>query len=461
MNYQLHTIGLGLMALSASAPNLYGAQDKNNTHPNIVLILADDIGKECFGCYGGASYSTPCIDSLSKRGIRFENMHSMPLSTCTRVQLMTGLYNDRNYVNFGYMNDDENTFAHLAKKAGYATAITGKWQLGTSRDMVRKLGFDEYCLSQLEIYKELVGERSTDRYAFSYLDNNGRYDFSYYGPDDVMRYACDFIDRQVDAGKPFFLYYPTPLVHTPHVATPDSESWDQDLSTRFTSDTKHFPGMVAYLDKQIGQIVDKLESKGIMDNTILIFLGDNGTTPKITSKMKDGSEVQGGKGSPKCNGTAVPLVISWGDKIKSGKVSDRLVDLIDFMPTLADAMGVDIPEEWNTEGISLYPELCGEKPLEREYTLMHFNPLFPRRPWPQATRCAYSKEWKYYSDGRFYNYALDPEEKNPVDIKKCSKEVKDLYKRMKERVDQHPGFKPDEPGAPRRGKYRTFYDGNY
>ena len=173
------------------------------------------------------------------------------------------------------------------------------------------------------------------------------------------------------------------------------------------------------------------------------------------------SEVQGGKGSPKSNGTAVPLIITWGDKIKEGKVSDRLVDLIDFMPTLADAMGIEVPEDWETEGISLYPELCGEKPLEREYTLMHFNPLFPRRPWPQAARCAYSKEWKYYSDGRFYNYAQDPNEENPIDINKCSKDVKELYKRMKARVEQHPNFKPDEPGAPRRGNYRTFYDGNY
>lgn len=461
MERNLKNVGLGLATLATALPNLCVAQTKADSRPNIVLILADDIGKECFGCYGGATYRTPCIDSLATRGIRFENMHSMPLSTCSRVQLMTGLYNDRNYVNFGYMNDDENTFAHLAQKAGYATAITGKWQLGTSREMVNKLGFDEYCLSQLEIYKELSGPRSTDRYAFSYLDNNGRYDFSYYGPNDVLRYACNFIDRQTDAGKPFLLYYPTPLVHTPHVATPDSESWDQELSTRFTPDTKHFPDMVAYLDKQVGQLVEKLEEKGVMDNTIFIFMSDNGTTPKIASRLKDGTLVQGGKGSPKCNGTAVPLIITWGDKIKAPRVSDRLVDLIDFMPTLADAMGVEVPAEWETEGISLYPELCGEKPLEREFTLMHFNPLFPHLPWPNAARCAYSKDWKYYSDGRFYNFSADPNEENPVDVSKCSKEVKQLYKKLKARVDEHPNFQPGEPGAPRRGKYKTFYDGKY
>ncbi|MDE7408209.1 MAG: sulfatase-like hydrolase/transferase, partial [Muribaculaceae bacterium] len=225
MRNELQAVGLGLVAAVTTGCSAQKEQSESSERPNIVLILADDIGKECFGCYGGASYSTPCIDSLANRAILYENMHAMPLSTPSRVQLMTGLYNDSNYVNFGYMNDDEHTFAHLAQQAGYATGIVGKWQLGRSRDMVSKLGFDEYCLSQLEIYKELSGERGTDRYAFSYLDNNGRYDFSYYGPDDVMRYACDFIDRQVDAGRPFLLYYPTPLVHTPHVTTPDTECW--------------------------------------------------------------------------------------------------------------------------------------------------------------------------------------------------------------------------------------------
>lgn len=132
--------------------------------------------------------------------------------------------NDRNYVNFGYMNDDEHTFAHLARQAGYSTAVVGKWQLGRSREMVGKLGFDEWCLTQLQIYKELAGERATDRYAFSYVDDNGHYEFSYYAPDDFQRYAFEYIDRQTEAGKPFLLYYPTPLVHTPHVATPDSSA---------------------------------------------------------------------------------------------------------------------------------------------------------------------------------------------------------------------------------------------
>ena len=447
--------GIGVLALASTA-----CSQQETQRPNIILILADDLGSECIGCYGGVSYQTPCIDSLARQAIRFENMHAMPLSTPSRVQLMTGIYNDRNYVNFGYMNDDEHTFAHLAQQAGYSTAIVGKWQLGRSREMVSKLGFDEWCLCQLEIYKELAGDKATDRYAFSYLDNNGRYDFSYYGPDDALRYAFDYIDRQAAAGKPFLLYYPTPLVHTPHVPTPDSECWTDNPETRFIHDTRHFPDMVAYLDKQVGKFVDKLQADGLWDNTILIFVGDNGTMEQVVSKMSDGREIKGGKGNATSNGTHVPLLIAWGDKIKSGRVSERLVDMTDFMPTMADAMGIEVPEEWRIDGISLYPELCGLEPLQREFTLVHFNPLWPHKPYPRAARCAFNTEYKYYWDGRFYHFSEDPMEQHPLDVTECSPEVQELYAKLKAKVDEMPDWYPDKPGAPRHGDYKSFYDAN-
>lgn len=453
MNGNLKTAGLGLLAFTAA-----GCAGEQETRPNIVLILADDIGAECLGCYGGASYNTPHLDALANQAIRYQNMHAMPLSSPSRVQLMTGVYNDRNYVCFGYMNDDEHTFAHLAREAGYSTAMVGKWQLGRSRDMVGKLGFDEWCLNQVEMYKELAGEKSTDRYASSYMDNNGHYEFSLYGPDDFQRYAFGYIERQAAARKPFLLYYSTPLVHTPHVATPDSECWDTDPSTRFKGDTRHFPDMVAYLDKQVGQLVDKLKAEGIWDNTILIFVGDNGTSTRIVSQMKDGRAIRGGKGTPTVYGTNVPLLIAWGGRIKEGRVSERLVDLTDFMPTMADAMRVGIPDEWRTDGISLYPELCGQEPLEREFTLMHFNPLWPTTPSPLASRCAFNTEYKYYWDGRFYDIARDPLEHSPLDVGTCPPDVQALYARLKAKVDEMPDWYPDKPGAPRRGNYGTFYD---
>ena len=352
MNQKLKITGIGALALTAT-----GCVDQpKDQRPNIIFVLADDIGAEAFGCYGGVSYETPNIDELARQGVLYSNMHSMPLSCPSRVQAMTGVYNDRNYVNFGYINDDEHTFAQLAQTAGYSTAMVGKWQLGRSREIPGKLGFDEWCLNQLEMYKEFAPGtmgKYTDRYANSYIDNNGRYDLSLYGPDAFQNYCYDFIDRMVASGKPFLLYYNTPLVHTPHTPTPDSESWDLDYAGRFIGDVKNFPDMVAYLDKQVGQLVNHLKTAGIWDNTILIFTADNGTSTRIVSELADGTKVRGGKGTPLHTGTHVPLIITWGDKIEKGRVCNRLVDLTDFMPTFADAMQVQIPAEWYPDGVSL------------------------------------------------------------------------------------------------------------
>ena len=256
---KMKKIGLfgSMMAVAACAPE---------QKPNIVFFFADDIGAECFGCYGGAEYETPFIDSLAAKGMLYSNMNSLPLSSPSRVQVMTGMYNDRNYVCFGYMNDDERTFAHVAQEAGYSTAIVGKWQMGRSREMVPKLGFDESFLSQVELYKECRDVHKTDRFANSYYDNNGkRYDYCPYGPDAMEDYAFDYIDRKVEEGKPFMLYFTEPLVHTPHVSTPDSHDWDWNYESRFTpgQDTCYFRDMVKYLDKQVGNMVAHLKEKGV------------------------------------------------------------------------------------------------------------------------------------------------------------------------------------------------------
>ena len=241
---------------------------------------------------------------------------------------------------------------------------------------------------------------------------------------------------------------------------PDSECWTDNPETRFIHDTRHFPDMVAYLDKQVGKFVDKLQADGLWDNTILIFVGDNGTMEQVVSKMSDGREIKGGKGNATSNGTHVPLLIAWGDKIKSGRVSERLVDMTDFMPTMADAMGIEVPEEWRIDGISLYPELCGLEPLQREFTLVHFNPLWPHKPYPRAARCAFNTEYKYYWDGRFYHFSEDPMEQHPLDVTECSPEVQELYAKLKAKVDEMPDWYPDKPGAPRHGDYKSFYDAN-
>lgn len=452
--------GIGAMGALMATSCGNSQKQKQASKPNIVFFFADDIGAECFGCYGNNDFKTPNIDSLSRQGVMYTNMNAQPLSSPSRTQVLTGQYNDRNYVAFGYMNDDENTFAHLAQQAGYSTAIVGKWQLGRSREMINKLGFDEWFCSQVTVYKESRDATHTDRYANSIWDNNGRhFEYSQYGPDQMQEYAFDYIDRQVEAGKPFMLYYTEPLVHTPHVSTPDCDEWDLDYGSRFTAgqDTSFFRCMVKYMDKQVGDMVRYLKKKGIWDNTIFIFSSDNGTSTRIVTRMENGSLERGGKGEANYFGTHVPMIITWGDKTTARKV-DHLADLTDIMPTMADAMGVKIPSDWVTDGTSLYPELTGQGSVEKDLVLIHFNPLWPTTPSPKASRYAMNDSLAYFWDGRIYNYRTDPRFQNAVKYDEAPAETKEAVKKLKERVDEMKDFYPDKPGAPRRGHYKTFYD---
>ena len=195
----MYLFRLYIFILSLAAGACTDGSVQNDPRPNIVLFLADDIGAECFGCMGGVSYDTHTIDSLARNGLFFPNMHAQPLSSPSRVQLMTGQYNDRNYVCFGYMNDDEPNFAQLARQAGYTTGMFGKWQLGRDRGMPTRLGWDEWCLFQLDVYKEFNGPTGTDRYANCMMDNHGHYEYSTYGPDGFEGAAFEFLRKALPA----------------------------------------------------------------------------------------------------------------------------------------------------------------------------------------------------------------------------------------------------------------------
>lgn len=140
-----------------------------------------------------------------------------------------------------------------------------------------------------------------------------------------------------------------------------------------------------------------------------------------------------------------------------GKRSDRLADLTDILPTIADAVGVPVPQEWNIDGVSLFPEINGEQPLEKELTLVHFNPLWPTTAFPKASRYAMDDKYAYFWDGRIYEYKTDPEFRNPLMYADASDEIKKIVEPLKSRVEEV-DFYPDMPGQPRRSPYSTFYD---
>lgn len=401
--------------------------------PNIVLIMADDFGYECVTANGGQSYRTPHLDRLAATGLRFEQCHVQPLCTPTRVQLMTGRYNVRNYLEFGTLLRTETTFAHHFKRAGYVTGICGKWQLGREADSPRHFGFDESCLWQ--------HTRRPPRYANPGLEYNGvEKDFikGEYGPRLVNEFALDFLARHKD--RPFFLYCPMILTHDPFEPTPDSADWDpKAVGGGAKKDVKYFTDMTAFMDKMIGRIDGRLGELGIRDNTLLVFLGDNGTLSRVTSRFQN-SEYPGGKGSTTQRGTHVPLIASWPAVIKPGGVNGDLISSVDFMATLCEAAGVAPPEK--TDGVSFLPQLRGEKGAPREWLYSWYSPR--QGSDPTVREWASNHRYKLYRDGRFFDLAADPFENRPLASASLDVAAISAERKLRQVLDQFRDARPAE-----------------
>lgn len=403
-------------------------RDSSTPRSNIVLIMADDIGVEGLGCYGGLSYKTPALDKLARQGMRFTHAYSQPLCTNTRIQLMTGLYNHRNWLYFGILAPKAKTMGHWMQEAGYETCIAGKWQLqsydppdypgsaerrGTGMK-VEDAGFDRVCLWHTG-HTEVKGSRYADPTILQ--DGKSRDDLKgRYGPDIWVDYINDFMADDHD--KPFFVYYPMALPHWPMVPTPDSPEW-KDRSTRNLEGVRFIKDMVEYMDKCVGRIVRKIDELGIAENTLVIFYSDNGTHLKVTTNTINGA-VAGGKGETTDAGTHVPLIARWPGKIKPD-VNTNLVDSTDFLPTILEAAGDPLPKEAETDGISFYLQLLGQEARVREWTFCHFD---PRPGWDKdrfrLVRYARDKQYKLYDDGRLFDIPNDQLEENPIFISRDS-----------------------------------------
>ena len=413
--------------------------------PNILLIMADDIGIEGFGCYGGTSYETPNIDRLANEGLRFTHAYSQPLCTPTRIQLMTGRYNHRNWLYFGVLDPSERTFGHLMAEAGYRTCIAGKWQL-TSYDPPHypgseqrrdkgmhpgDAGFEGYSLFHAG-HTEDKGSRYGDptflRDGVLFKDVNGAY-----GEDFSVEYICDFMEKHRD--EPFFVYYPMALPHGPFVPTPISEDWNNP-ETRLKSGINHYPDMVKYMDLLVGVLVDKLGALKLLEETLVLFYSDNGSHKRIVSMMEK-VPITGGKGETTQTGIRVPMVAYWPGTITPG-ISSNLIDASDFLPTLAELGRVDIPADWQTDGISFAPILLGEEGKSREHAFFWYD---PRPGWDkdQFSReiFALDHHYKYFLDGRMFDIEgmlptetlLDTNNLDP-EAEKARKELREIINSM-------------------------------
>lgn len=433
LRYRITGIGLVLLTVVAASGHL-AAADK----PNIVLIMADDVGIEGLGCYGGLSYKTPSLDQLAREGIRFTHAYAQPLCTNTRIQLMTGKYNHRNWLAFGLLDPKEKTIGHWMKEAGYKTCIAGKWQLQSydppdypgaekrrGKGMkVEDAGFDEVCL-----WHTGHTEAKGSRYADPVILQNGKFRTDLkgrYGPDVWVEYINDFMERS--RSEPFFVYYAMALPHWPMVPTPDSPEW-KDPAQRNTEDVRFVKDMIQYMDKCVGRIVDKIDDLGLRKKTLVVFYSDNGTHRKVVSQSKSGP-VTGGKGLTTDAGTHVPLIVRRPGTITTG-LNDDLVDSTDFIPTLLEAAGRPLPLEVKLDGRSFYPQLLGKSGNPRDWIYCFYD---PRPGWDKDhfTRIVFArdKRYKLYEDGRLFDVPSDKLEESPLSRKADMPRTRDARQRL-------------------------------
>ncbi|MEQ8791738.1 MAG: sulfatase-like hydrolase/transferase [Pirellulaceae bacterium] len=446
------TLVVTAVALAIPGMQATSAGAERAGRPNIVLIMADDLGVEGLNCYGGTSYRTPRLDQLAAEGLRFTQAYAQPLCTNTRVQLMTGLYNHRNWLYFGCLDPNAKTIGHYMQEAGYATCIAGKWQLQSydppdypgadkrrGKGMkVGDAGFDEYSLWHTG-HTELKGPR----YADPVINENGKFRTDTrgrYGEDVWVEFIRDFMKEHKDGDRPFFVYYPMTLPHWPFVPTPRSDDWGIEekmhppLGTT-GGDTKYFPDMVAYMDEVVGRVVEAVDDLGLGEKTLILYYADNGTDRRVVSETIFG-DVDGGKGSTTDAGTHVPLIVRWKGRIAPG-VCDDLIDSTDFLPTVLEAAGRPLGEGAAIDGRSFFPQLMGESGEPREWIFCHFDPQpgwdkdkFSKRQFIR------DKRFKLYDDGRLFEVPRDLREEHPLSPETDSEAASAARRKLQQALQQ-------------------------
>ncbi|MDZ4797406.1 MAG: sulfatase-like hydrolase/transferase [Bryobacteraceae bacterium] len=337
--------------------------------PNLVLILADDLGYGDLGCYGNARTRTPAIDSLAAGGVRFTDFHSNgAVCSPTRAALMTGRYQQRSgvdeVINATTMRDGglplaEVTVAEMLRDAGYTTAMFGKWHLG----------YDPKFHPGQQGFSEFRGYVSGNVDYFSHVDQAGFADWWHNGkpaPEDgyttelITRHALDFIER--NQTKPFFLYLAHESVHSPYQGPNDKAmrtAGQKDAAPPEKADVSGtYTAMIEAMDDGIGRVLAKVKALPRDRETFVFFCSDNGATNKGSNGKLRGFKAQLWEG-----GHRVPAVAYWPGRIPAGGTSGVTALTMDLFPTLLDAAGVKAPKQRSLDGVTLLPSLRHATPL--------------------------------------------------------------------------------------------------
>lgn len=346
------------------------AAGKSASQPNIVLIMADDLGYGSLGCYGSTENKTPHLDRLAAGGMRFTDFHSNgPMCSPTRAALLTGRYPQR----CAWVPDEELspvfqeqrrknpkqrwawglapsevTVGALLRSAGYRTALIGKWHLGYDfKFHPLNYGFDEFrgfVGGNVDYHTHVAshGERQLDWWNDKKIANEAGYT-----TDLLTKYAAEFIARHKDA--PFFLFFSHAAPHDP---------WQSRDPAQNKSPAEIYREMIEGVDASVGAIVATLRTHGLEKNTLLLFCSDNGAAPPRS--VPANGRLKGRKGSMHEGGHRVPLIASWPGVITAGATNSTTVMTMDFLPTFANIAGATTPVSHVIDGIDLMPQLTGQ-----------------------------------------------------------------------------------------------------
>ena len=426
--------------------------------PNVIYILADDLGYGDLSCYGQDKLQTPNIDRLAKEGMLFTNHYSgNTVCSPSRAVLMTGQPTGKCYIR-GNVSGDEaqaalepawTTLPEIFKAAGYATGAYGKWGLGntnsTDNQSPLNHGFDEYCGWRNQVVAHTY-------FPSSYIFNNKEVPLQpgTYVHDIIMDKAFGFIRRNAEANKPFFCYIPTAIPHAAMHCPAELHEKYKKLYPQFNEEVGKynagkgekcpnvinpiagFAGMMEHLDAQVGDLLNMLKELGIDDNTIIIFSSDNGAhhegghNPKFWNST---GGLRGGKRDMHEGGIRAPMLARWPSVVKAGSVSDHNSAFNDVLPTITDLLGQSTPQQ--AEGISFLPTLKGKK--QKQHKAIYLEFFKKDEMFSQALRMG---DWKLYKQinepVELYNLKSDPYEKNniaeenPKIVKKADKLVEKM-----------------------------------
>jgi len=462
---------LGAVFLPFAVRSAFGESSRRK--PNFVFILIDDLGWADLSCYGSTFYETPNIDRLAGEGMRFTDAYAAcPVCSPTRASILTGKYPARLHLTDWitghvapraklkipdwkmYLDHAEVTLAEALKTAGYVSASIGKWHLGGEDYYPGKQGFDVniagYDKGQppTYFYPYRVDRKWNNRIPTLSGGREGEY-----LTDRLTDEALKFIESNRD--KPFFLYLSHYAVHTPIEAKPELvPKYRAKVKPGQRQHNPEYAAMIQSVDEGVGRVMAKLDELGLTDDTVVIFMSDNGGLSGIGDWLNITSNypLREGKGTAYEGGVREPMIIRWPGVVEPGSVCSVPVTSIDFYPTMLEMAGVKGDPNHVVDGVSLVPLLKQEGEIDREAIFWHYPHYHITTPFGSVRKGDF-KLIEYYEDGRLELYNLREdigEENNLVNIMpEKARELRKLLHDWLESVGaQMPTPNPDYDGKP-------------